>query len=211
MSARTRVKICGITRREDALAAVAAGADALGFVFHRPSPRWVEPDVARDIIAALPPFVTAVGLFVDLPLDEVRAITTRTGVDQLQFHGDESPAYCAQAPRAYIKAVKVRPGFELAAAERAYTDARALLVDAWHPELPGGTGQTFDWHLLRGARTLPLILAGGLTAANVAAAIRVVRPYAVDVSGGVESRKGIKDPARMREFFAEVDTDERHA
>jgi phosphoribosylanthranilate isomerase len=171
----------------------------------------VDPDLARDIIAALPPFVTAVGLFVDHTLDEVRAIAARTGIDLLQFHGDESPAFCAQAPRAYLKAVKVRPGFDLAAAEREYAGARALLVDAWHPELPGGTGQTFDWHLLEGARTLPLILAGGLTAANVAGAIRSVRPHAVDVSGGVESCKGIKDPARMREFFAEVATNERHA
>lgn len=211
MSARTRVKICGITRPEDALAAVALGADALGFVFHRPSPRWVEPDVARRIIAALPPFVTAVGLFVDLSLDEVRNITAQTGLDLLQFHGEEPPAYCAAAPRAYVKAVRARPGFDLAASERAYPGARALLVDAWHPELPGGTGRTFDWSLLAGPRALPLILAGGLTAANVASAIRAVRPYAVDVSGGVESHKGIKDPARMREFFAEVDTDERHA
>jgi phosphoribosylanthranilate isomerase len=208
--ARIRVKICGITRFADALAAVELGADALGFVFYPDSPRWLTPTAARDIIARLPPLITTVGLFVNTGLDSVRHTVAVSGVDLVQFHGQETPDYCAQYARPYIKAVHAKPGLDIAAAERGYRGARALLVDTYHPQLAGGTGETFDWSLLTVPRTAPLILAGGLTVENVGTAIAAVRPYAVDVSGGVESSKGIKDVARMREFIAEVTKVERY-
>jgi len=209
--ARTRVKICGITRLEDAEAAVALGADALGFVFFPGSPRWVSPATARDIIARLPPLVTTVGLFVDAELADLHEIVAATGVDLVQFHGRETPADCAQSPRPYIKALQATPDLDVDAMARAYANARALLVDTFHPTLPGGTGQRFDWSLVSAVRKFPLILAGGLTAENVGIALATVRPYAVDVSGGVESSKGIKDVAKIREFIAEVMKVERHS
>lgn len=208
---RTRVKICGITRLEDALGAVDAGADALGFVFHPPSPRHVAPDVAAGIIAHLPPFVTSVGLFVDCSPADVAAAVAISGVDMVQFHGQESPDQCRSSPRPWIKAVQARPGLDFNAFARQYAGARAVLVDAWHPTLAGGTGQSFDWNLLSGPRTYALVLAGGLAAHNVAGAIQQVSPYAVDVSGGVESSKGIKNIAKIREFIAEVSQSERQA
>ncbi len=207
---RTRVKICGITRLADALAAVEFGVDALGFVFYAASPRWIAPHEAREIIAKLPPFVSAVGLFVNADLDVVRAIVRETGIDLVQFHGQESAAYCAQSPRPYVKAVAARPGVDIAARAQEFAHARALLVDSYDPLLAGGTGVTFDWSLVATPPAFPLILAGGLSAANVAAAITHVRPYAVDVSGGVESSKGLKDSARIREFMAEVARSERN-
>lgn len=203
-SARTRAKICGITRVEDALAAVEAGADALGFVFHDASPRAVTPAQAADIIARLPPFVTTVGLFVDAPVARVRDMLAQAPLDLLQFHGDESDADCARHGRPWIKALRVRPGQDLAAAIAAHPGARGILLDAWHPEQAGGTGLTFDWRLVPAASGKPIILAGGLTPDNVADAIRQVRPYAVDVSGGVEHSKGIKDAARIQAFMAGV-------
>jgi phosphoribosylanthranilate isomerase len=208
---RTRVKICGITRLEDALAAVAAGADALGFVFHPASPRYIPPAAAAEIIDRLPPFVASVGLFVDLEPAAVNDAVAVAKVDLVQFHGQESPATCALSPRPWIKAIQVRAGLDFEAIAGQYAGARALLVDAWHPTLAGGTGHRFDWNLIAGARTYPLVLAGGLDAANVAQAIQQVSPYAVDVSGGVESSKGIKDIAKIREFIAEVSQSERQA
>lgn len=208
---RTRVKICGITRLEDALGAVAAGADALGFVFHPASPRYITPVAAAGIIDRLPPFVATVGLFVDLEPAAVNDAVAIAQVDLVQFHGQESPAACALSPRPWIKAVQARQGLDFAAIAGQYAGARALLVDAWHPTLAGGTGHRFDWNLIAGARTYPLVLAGGLDAANVAQAIQQVSPYAVDVSGGVESSKGIKDIAKIREFIAEVSQSERQA
>lgn len=204
MERRTRIKFCGITRESDALDAVALGADALGFVLHPPSPRYVEPAVAKAIVAKLPPFVSAVGLFVDLPLAEVRAIVAEVHFDLAQFHGEETADYCRAYGGPYVKAVRLETGTTLAAAARAYADARALLLDAWHPQLAGGTGQAFDWSLIPRERDKPIVLAGGLDAANVGRALRAVRPYAVDVSGGIEQAKGIKDYGKMQAFVAEV-------
>lgn len=209
MEKRTRIKFCGITRESDALDAVALGADALGFVFHPPSPRYVEPALARAIVAKLPPFVSAVGLFVDVALDEVRTLVQHVQLDAVQFHGEETAAYCETYGGPYLKAVRLETGLNLQAAARDYASARALLLDSFHPQLAGGTGQSFDWSLIPATRGKPIVLAGGLEAANVARAIRVVRPYAVDVSGGIERAKGIKDYEKMQAFVAEVQAVER--
>lgn len=208
---RVRIKICGITRVEDALAAVESGVDALGFVFYPPSPRYLTPQAARRIIDCLPPFVSTVGLFVDADGRTMRAQVEESGVDLVQFHGNETPVECAASPRPWIKAVQARPGLDFARIALQYANARALLVDAWHPELPGGTGVSFDWSLLTGPRDFRLVLAGGLDAGNVGAALQQLEPYAVDVSGGVESSKGIKNIAKIREFVAEVRNFERQA
>lgn len=199
-----RVKICGITRLEDALAAIGAGADALGFVFYAPSPRAVSPAQAAAIVAQLPPFVTTVGLFVDAAESELRATLAQVPLDLLQFHGDESDADCARYGHPWIKALRVQPGQDLTAAIAAHPGARGILLDAWHPEQPGGTGLQFDWSLVPAASRRPLILAGGLTPDNVAQAIRQTRPYAVDVSGGVELAKGVKDAGKIQAFMAGV-------
>ncbi|MFZ5756200.1 MAG: phosphoribosylanthranilate isomerase [Pseudomonadota bacterium] len=202
---RVRTKICGITRAEDALAAAALGADAVGFVFWPQSPRAVTPEQAQAIIAGLPPFVTPVALFVDpAPADVQAAIAA--GCALLQFHGDESPAFCAQFRHPWIKAVRVGPETDVRAAARGHAaaGARGLLLDTLVAGTPGGTGQRFDWALVPRDLALPVILAGGLTPENVADAIRTVRPYAVDVSGGVEQSKGIKDRVRMAAFLAGV-------
>lgn len=205
MSIRVRTKICGITRLEDALDAAALGVDALGFVFWAQSPRAVNPARAAAIIAGLPPLVTAVGLLVDPAEAEVEAALA-AGCNLLQFHGEESPSYCAQFEQPWIKAIRVGPQTDLPELARAYAaaGARALLLDALVPGTPGGTGQRFDWALVPRELALPVILAGGLNPANVAEAIATVRPYAVDVSGGVEQAKGIKDRALMAAFLDTV-------
>lgn len=200
----TRIKICGITRREDAAAAVAAGADALGFVFYEPSSRYVDPAVAADIISTLPPFVTSVGLFVDASQEQVQHVVDLAGLDLLQFHGDETEQECSRFCRPYIKALRVRPGLDVESAAAAYRSARGLLLDAYRPGVPGGTGEVFDWALIPPALASHITLAGGLTPANVAAAITQVKPYAVDVSGGVEAAPGRKDAAKIRAFAAAV-------
>ena len=213
--ARTRVKICGMTRLGDALAAADAGADAIGFVFWPGTPRVVAAEQARAIAAALPPFVSVVGLFVDPAPEHVRATLAVVPLDILQFHGNEAPDLCRAFGRPYVKAVAV--GERAAAADLVeyaarYPDASALLFDA-PPSggLPGGTGRTFDWEALPRGLPRPLVLSGGLTSGNVGAAIRRVRPWAVDVSSGVEATgpdgkpvKGIKDPERIRAFIEEV-------
>jgi phosphoribosylanthranilate isomerase len=199
-----RSKICGITRIEDALAAVAAGADAIGLVFYAKSPRAVSVEQAAAILQALPPFVTSVGLFVDMPRAELQALLQRLPLDLLQFHGDESPADCEGHGRPYIKALRVHPGEDVAAAMAPYAGARGILLDTFVEGVPGGTGATFDWSLVPRQAGKPIILAGGLEAGNVAAAIRQVRPYAVDVSGGVEASKGIKDAGKIRAFVQAV-------
>lgn len=201
---RTRVKICGITRVEDALAAAAAGCDAIGLVFYAGSSRHVTPQRAAEIVVALPPFVTVVGLFVDAPTAEVLAVTGQVRLDILQFHGEESPDYCRQFAAPYMKAVRVKAGTNLLQYATAYADAKALLLDAYIEGVPGGTGLTFDWGLIPTDLPKPVILAGGLNASNVAAAVRQVRPYAVDVSGGVEQEKGIKDVAKIAAFMRGV-------
>jgi phosphoribosylanthranilate isomerase len=200
----TRIKICGITRAEDAAAACAAGADALGFVFHAPSPRNIEPEAAREIVAKLPPFVSAVGLFVDRDADEVERVAARVRLDLLQLHGDETPQFCDGFGRPYIKAVRMRPGIDLLEYAARFAHARALLLDAYVSGTHGGTGNRFDWRLVPGNLPLPIVLSGGLTPDNVGAAVRGLRPWAVDVSSGVEAAKGIKDPQRIRDFIAGV-------
>lgn len=196
----TRVKICGITRPSDAQAAAAAGADAIGLVFYRPSPRHVTIDAARTILAALPPFVTRVGLFVDAPPEEIEAVLACVALDVLQFHGRETPEECRRHGRPYLKAIAMSEGVDVREAESRYACAQGLLLDTHQSGRPGGTGQVFDWERVPGGLGKPVILAGGLSPANVAAAIDQVRPYAVDVSGGVESAPGIKDAQCMRAF-----------
>lgn len=199
-----RSKICGITRIEDAQAAVEAGADAIGLVFYAKSPRAVSIEQAAAILQALPPFVTSVGLFVDMPRAELQQLLRRLPLDLLQFHGDESPADCEGHGRPYVKALRVSPGEDVAAAMAPYVGARGILLDTFVEGVPGGTGATFDWSLVPRDAGKPIILAGGLEAGNVAAAIRQVRPYAVDVSGGVEASKGIKDASKIRAFVQAV-------
>jgi phosphoribosylanthranilate isomerase len=201
---RTRAKICGITRVEDALAAVACGADAIGLVFFAASRRHVSVERAAEIVASLPPFVDAVGLFVDAEPAEVRAVLQSVRLDLLQFHGNETSAYCQAFDFPYIKAARVRPELNLLQYAADFASARALLLDAYQEGVAGGTGQTFDWDLIPANLPKPVILAGGLDAGNVAEAIRRVRPYAVDVSGGVEREKGIKDADRIAAFMRGV-------
>jgi phosphoribosylanthranilate isomerase len=200
----TAVKICGVTRVEDAIAAARFGARAIGLVFHRPSPRYVESAAAAEIVRALPPFVTPVGLFVDAPADEVRAVAGETGVQLIQFHGAETPEFCAGIGMPYIKAVRVRPGIDLLQYARLFHGAKALLLDAYFEGLHGGTGKTFDWTLIPPSLPLPVVLSGGLNVENVGDAIRRVRPFAVDVSSGVEASKGVKDEARIAAFISGV-------
>lgn len=199
-----RSKICGITRIEDALAAVAAGADAIGLVFYDKSPRAVSVEQAARIVRALPPFVTSVGLFVDASRNDIQAVLEAVPLGLLQFHGDETPEQCEGHSRPYIKALRVQAGMDLHACCRAFASASGLLLDTFVAGVPGGTGEVFDWSLVPKDLPKPVILAGGLVPANVAAAIAQVQPYAVDVSGGVEASKGIKDPQRVREFVAAV-------
>lgn len=203
---RTRVKICGITRPEDGIEAARLGADAIGLVFYAPSPRHVSVAQAQAVCAALPPFVSVVGLFVDAPATEVLAVLRAVPLDVLQFHGDESPACCATFGRPYLKALRMRDGLDVAAEALRYADAQGLLLDTYVPGEAGGTGQAFDWRRVPQGLDLPLILAGGLTPDNVAEAIAVARPYGVDVSGGVEQAKGIKSAAKMAAFMRGVES-----
>ncbi len=203
---RTRVKICGITRPEDALEAARLGTDAIGLVFYPPSPRAVSVAQAGTIVEALPPFVTTVALFVDPVPALVRAVLGGLPVDLLQFHGNEMPEECALFGRPYIKAVSMRDEIEVGPLFGRYASTRALLLDAHQPGVPGGTGVTFDWSRVPSDMDKPVILAGGLDPSNVADAIRRVRPYAVDVSGGVEAAKGIKDAEKMAAFIHEVNS-----
>lgn len=203
---RTRIKICGITREQDLAAAVTAGADALGLVFYPPSPRCVSPQRAAQLTALVPPFVSRVGLFVNASAQAVRAVLDAARLDLLQFHGDEDAAYCAQFGRPWIKAARVRPGFDLLEYAAAFAEApgvSGLLLDA-DAEGYGGGGKTFDWTLIPRPLPLPIILSGGLHPGNVAEAVRSVRPWAVDVSSGVESAKGIKDARKITEFISGV-------
>ena len=201
---RTRIKICGITRLGDAIAAAEAGADAIGLVFYDKSPRAVDVVEAWEIVDVLPPFVTTVGLFVNPAEDLVETVLTEVPLDVLQFHGDESPEFCARFGQPFIKAVRMRPETDLDALARCYHEAQGLLLDTFRPGVPGGTGEAFDWSLARTDIDLPVILAGGLTPENVADAIRQVHPWGVDVSGGVEREKGIKDSGKIVQFTAAV-------
>lgn len=202
---RTRVKICGITRPQDAITAAHAGADAIGLVFYAASPRAVEIDQAREIISALPPFVTTVGLFVNAGEQFVREVIEALPLDLLQFHGDESPGECRRYGKPYLKALRMREQTDVVAAAKQYYDAAGLLLDTYKAGMPGGTGETFDWQLVPAELNKPVILAGGLNPDNVAEAISLSQPYGVDVSSGVESQKGIKDPYKINAFMAEVE------
>ena len=200
----TRIKICGITREQDALAAAAAGADAIGLVFYAPSPHAVDAAQAARIVAALPPFVTTVGLFVDAEPAAVRAVLAEVPLDLLQFHGEESDDYCRQFGRPYLKAVRVRSADQLQDVAAQWPGAAGILLDSYKPGVPGGTGEVFDWRLVPRERDWNLVLAGGLAAGNVRQAIDEMQPWAVDVSGGVEAAKGIKDVAKINAFVQEV-------
>ncbi len=204
---RVRIKICGITRPEDALAAARHGADALGLVFYPGSPRAVSIETARGITDCLPPFICKVGLFVNAAENEVQAVLDNVNLDLLQFHGTETPEACRRYGKPFIKAIRMQDNVDPAAVAGRYADASGVLLDSYVEGMEGGTGQPFDWSRIPSKFSHPLILAGGLNASNVARAIQQVRPYAVDVSGGVELTKGIKDEMKIAEFIREV----RHA
>lgn len=201
---RTRVKICGITRQEDAMAAVAAGCDAIGLVFYRSSPRYVSPEKAARIVASLPPFISVVGLFVDAEPDELLQVMQQVRLDLLQFHGNEPPEACERFGMPYMKAIRVKSDTNLLQYAEQFKHAQALLLDAFIEGVPGGTGQVFDWKIIPKTLPLPVVLAGGLSPDNVVQAIGQVQPYAVDVSGGVELNKGIKDAAKIAAFMRGV-------
>lgn len=202
MMRRTRVKFCGLTREADVDAAVAAGADALGFVLWSGSRRAIDESRLAELAARVPAFVTRVGLFVDASPEWVARCAPH--LDLLQFHGNEAPEQCAAAPLPWIKALRMREALDLVAAAEAYAGARALLLDAYRPGVPGGTGETFDWSRIPASLAKPVILAGGLSAANAAEAITAVAPFALDVSGGIEAAPGVKDVSRMAAFMGAV-------
>lgn len=199
----TRIKICGLTREADVDAAVAAGVDALGFVFYPPSPRYVTPQRAAELVRRIPPFIDVVGLFVNASAEAVHSACASVPLNVLQFHGDEEADYCRQFSRPYLRAARVRPGLDLIEFADSFPDARGLLLDAF-VEGYGGGGHVFDWTLIPPSLPGFLVLSGGLTAANVVDAIHRVRPAAVDVSSGVETGKGIKDHAKIAAFVAAV-------
>ena len=201
---RTRVKICGITSVKDALFAVNAGADAIGLVFYAPSPRFVTIEQAQQIVAAMPPFVSVVALFVNALPIEIETVLAQVRIDIVQFHGDETRSDCEQIKLPYYKAIRVKADTNLLQYEAEFSSAKALLLDTYSDAAFGGTGQVFDWGLVPQNLTKPVILAGGLTAENVALGIKQVRPYAVDVSGGVERTKGVKDVAKIAAFMHAV-------
>lgn len=200
---RTRIKICGITRTQDAVAAAQAGADAIGLVFYPPSPRFLSIERAIEVRDALPPFVQTVALFVNPQRGAVEEVIARVRPSMLQFHGEEAPGFCAGFGVPWLKACRVRPGVDLLEYFRSYPGAAGWLADAF-VEGYGGAGQSFDWSLVPATRDRPLVLSGGLTSENAAEAVRRVRPWAVDVSSGVESAKGIKDAAKIAAFIQEV-------
>lgn len=201
---RTRVKICGITRVEDAVDVVNLGADAIGLVFYAPSPRNVTISQAIEIANKIPALITIVALFVDADSAFIQEVISKVKPTLLQFHGDETPEECAQYSLPYIKAIRVKPDTNLVQYAMTFNSAKALLLDAYTEGVVGGTGHQFDWRLIPSNLSKPVILAGGLTPQNVAAAIKQVLPFAVDVSGGVELSKGIKDPAKIAEFMRQV-------
>lgn len=206
---RTRVKMCGFTRIEDAVLAAHLGVDAIGLVFYPPSPRNVSIAQAAAIVKALPAFTTVVALFVDAEAAQIREVLAAVPIDCLQFHGDEVPEDCNIYAKPYIKAIRVQASTDIAGLALRYADAAGLLLDAYHPDAKGGTGQAFDWRLLPEQCSLPIILAGGLTPERVQDAIHNYHPYALDVSSGVEAAKGIKDVSLMTAFVKEVNETDR--
>lgn len=201
---RVRAKICGITRVDDALAAARCGADAIGLVFYENSPRHVSIEQAQSIVAALPPFVSVVALFVNANKTYIDEVVSSLRVDILQFHGEEVETDCVQYNLPYMKAVRVKEGTNLIQYEKNYSSACALLLDTYSEKMVGGTGETFNWSLIPAELSMPVVLAGGLNQHNVSDAIKQVKPYAVDVSGGVEQSKGVKDPEKIAAFLRQV-------
>ncbi|MFA6121031.1 MAG: phosphoribosylanthranilate isomerase [Sideroxydans sp.] len=200
----TRIKICGLTREQDLHAVANSGADAIGLVFYEKSPRHVSVQQVADLMRHVPPFVTVVGLFVNPTVDYVREVLANVSLDVLQFHGEESSEFCQQFGKPYLKAIRVKAGVDLVECAARYASAQGLLLDAFVEGTQGGTGESFDWALIPQNLSLPVILSGGLHAGNVAEAVKQVRPYAVDVSSGVEASKGIKDAAKVAAFIKEV-------
>jgi len=207
---RTRVKVCGFTRVDDAVAAARMGIDALGLVFYPASPRYIEPDLAEKLVAALPAFVSVVALFVDEQETNIRRILQQVPVDCLQFHGNEPPEACRIYHKPYIKALRVQESTEVMAQAKMYPDACGLLLDAFQADAKGGTGHPFDWRLIPDNCPLPIILAGGLNANNARLAVASVKPYALDVSSGVEAEKGIKDITKITAFLEAVSEGDRN-
>ena len=201
---RTKIKICGITNPKNALDAVDLGVDALGFVFFEESPRYIEPKKARKIINLLPSFVLRVGLFVNASKEEVLSAISDSSVNVLQFHGDEDEQFCNQFNLPYIKAISFQDGVNLLEYCKLFTSSSAILIDTYSENMRGGTGKTFNWDLLPKELPLPLIIAGGLDSGNVSSLINSINPYGVDVSGGVESDKGVKDYTMMKNFVLGV-------
>ena len=204
MTVRTRIKVCGVRRSEDAVTAAGFGVDALGFNFWPASRRFLEPEMVPGITRVLPPMITSVAVVVDPAPDELDYIVRRAEVDVVQFHGDEPREYCEDCGRPYIKSVRVRSPEDVHRALDAHPNSKALLLDAYKQGMPGGTGESFDWSLIPDTRGKPIILAGGLSAENVGTAIRATSPYAVDVSSGVERDAGVKDRAKIQAFVREV-------
>ena len=201
-----KIKICGFTIAENARQAALAGVDAIGLNFYTKSPRHVNISSAREIVAALPPFVNKVGLFVNANPSLIDEVLCEVALDTLQFHGDESPSDCAQYEMPFIKAIRVSPEVDLIKTANEYYQAGALLLDTYQSDFYGGSGKSFDWSLAKIELDLPIILAGGLTPDNVSAAIDIAQPYAVDVSSGVESAKGLKDIDKIRAFISSVNS-----
>ena len=201
-----KIKICGFTIAENARQAALAGVDAIGLNFYTKSPRHVNISSAREIVAALPPFVNKVGLFVNANPSLIDEVLCEVALDTLQFHGDESPSDCAQYEMPFIKAIRVSPELDLIKTANEYSQASALLLDTYQPDVYGGSGKSFDWSLAKIELDLPIILAGGLTPENVSVAINIAQPYAVDVSSGVESAKGLKDIDKIRAFISSVNS-----
>lgn len=206
---RTRIKICGLTRSQDAVFAARLGVDALGLVFYPPSPRNVEIKQAAEIVKALPAFISVVALFVDENEQRIRDVLDHVSIDVIQFHGGETAEFCRLFNRPYVKAIQMREDIDIQALADEFHDSSGLLLDAYHPAAKGGTGHRFDWDLIPTECSLPIILAGGLEPDNVKQAVQSVRPYAVDVSSGVEERKGIKDAEKMAFFVNEVNKGDR--
>ena len=206
---RTRVKICGFTRIEDAVYAAHNGVDAIGLVFYPPSPRHVEIEQAIRIVNALPAFTSVVALFVDEQEAKIREVLAQVPIDCIQFHGDETAEACRIYGKRYIKAISMREGIDIPALAHYYHDAAGLLLDAFHPDSKGGTGSQFNWSLIPNQLDLPIILAGGLDETNAKLAVQTVRPYALDVSSGVETKKGIKDSLKMATFIKQVNEGDR--
>lgn len=199
-----KVKICGISKLSDAIFACNAGADAIGLVFYKPSSRFVDISTAKIIADGMPPFVQRVGLFVNANMADIRHVLERVDLDLLQFHGDETPEFCQSFNKAYIKAIAMKPGLDVIRKMAEYQDAKGFLLDTYDPQQPGGTGEIFNWNLFPASADKPLILAGGLSADNVEQAIQICKPYAVDVSGGVELGKGIKSTDKIEAFIKKV-------